>query len=56
MKERNLEGGKRKAKVESLNNHSVHQKIMRRIRINYSGEIPNVYRFYNDITFPSGAG
>jgi hypothetical protein len=56
VKVRNLEGGKRKPKVESLYNHSIHQKIMGRIEVNYSGKISNIYRFYNDVTFPSGAG
>jgi hypothetical protein len=53
MEKRNFKRGKGEPKVESLNNHSVHQKIMRRVRVNYSNEIIDIHMLHNDITFPS---
>jgi hypothetical protein len=56
MKERGFEGGKRKPKIESLYNNPVHQKIVRRIRVNYSSKISNIYRLYNNVALLPGTG
>jgi hypothetical protein len=56
VKQGDFERGKRKPKVESLHNNLIHQKIVGRIRVNYGSKISSIHRFYNNVTFPSGAG
>jgi hypothetical protein len=55
MKHGNLKRGKGEPKIESLHNVPVPEKIMRRIMVNYSNELSNIYGIYNDVAFPSGA-
>jgi hypothetical protein len=56
MKQRNLKRSERKPNVESLYDNPVHQKIMRRSRVNYSYAISSIYRLYNNVALLPGTG
>jgi hypothetical protein len=50
-----FERGKRKPEIESLYNHSVHQKVMGGFKVNSGSKVISIYRFDDDVALFSGA-